>query len=109
MGKSPKDFSKRALNALMRYDWPGNVREIENLIERLSTVVKKPVIQLRDIFSPTRGTEKIKNMKLKDAVNEFEKRYVSEILQSVNGNRKKAAEILGIHRNTLLGKLNEEL
>lgn len=109
MGKSPKDFSKRALNALMRYDWPGNVREIENLIERLSTVTKKPVIQLRDIFSPTRGTEKIKNMKLKDAVNEFEKRYVSEILQSVNGNRKKAAEILGIHRNTLLGKLNEEL
>ncbi len=108
MGKSPKDFSKRALNALLRYDWPGNVREIENLIERLSTVTKKPVIQLRDIFSPTRGTEKIKDMKLKDAVSEFEKRYVSEILQSVNGNRKKAAEILGIHRNTLLGKLNEE-
>jgi len=108
MGQSPKDFSERALNALLRYDWPGNVRELENLIERLSTVVKKPVIQFRDIFSPTRDTEKIKNMKLKDAVSEFEKRYVSEILQSVNGNRKKAAEILGIHRNTLLGKLNEE-
>jgi two-component system response regulator AtoC len=107
-GKPPKNFSKRALDALIRYDWPGNVREIENLIERLSTVTKKPVIQLRDICSPTRGTEKIKNMKLKDAVSEFEKRYVSETLESVNGNRKKAAEILGIHRNTLLGKLNEE-
>ncbi len=108
-GKSPKVFSKRAMNALMHYDWPGNVRELENLIERLSTITKKPVIHLRNMSSPTKGTRKIKNMKLKDAVSEFEKRYVGEILESVNGNRKKAAEILGIHRNTLLGKLYEEL
>jgi DNA-binding NtrC family response regulator len=106
-GKPPKHFSKRALNALIRYDWPGNIRELENLIERLSTIAKKPLIQLPDISSPTRGTEKIKNMKLKDAVTEFEKRYIGEILESVDGNRKKASEILGIHRNTLLGKLNE--
>jgi len=107
-GKPSKSFSKRALNALLQYNWPGNVRELENLTERLSTVVKKPVIQLRDISSPTRSTEKIKDMKLKAAVNEFKKRYVCEILESVHGNRKKAAEILGIHRNTLLGKLNEK-
>jgi DNA-binding NtrC family response regulator len=106
-GKPPKSFSTSALNALMRYDWPGNVRELENLIERLSTVAKKPVIQLHDISSPTRSTGKIKDLKLKDAVSEFEKRYICEILESVHGNRKKAAEILGIHRNTLLGKLNE--
>ncbi|MBW1797845.1 MAG: sigma-54-dependent Fis family transcriptional regulator [Deltaproteobacteria bacterium] len=107
-GKPSKSFSKRALNELLQYNWPGNVRELENLTERLSTVVKKPVIQLRDISSPTRSTEKIKDMKLKAAVNEFKKRYVCEILESVHGNRKKAAEILGIHRNTLLGKLREE-
>ena len=107
-GTQPKRFSKRAMNALMRYHWPGNVRELENLVERLSTIAKKSVIQLRDIYIPKKGTGKIKNMKLKEAVSEFEKRYVSEILESVNGNRKKAAEILGIHRNTLLAKLNEE-
>ncbi|MBW1798806.1 MAG: sigma-54-dependent Fis family transcriptional regulator, partial [Deltaproteobacteria bacterium] len=89
-------------------NWPGNVRELENLTERLSTVVKKPVINLRDISSPTIGIKTIKKMKLKDAVSEFEKRHISEILESVDGNRKKAAEILGIHRNTLLGKLNEK-
>ena len=107
-GKTPKSFSKRALDTLMRYDWPGNVRELENLVERLSTVAKKSVIQLRDISSPNRSTGKIKDMNLKDAVSEFEKRYVCEVLESVNGNRKKAAEILEIHRNTLLSKLNEE-
>ena len=46
-------------------------------------------------------------MTLKEAVKEFERQYINEVLESVAGNRKKAAEKLGIHRNTLLGKLNQ--
>ncbi|MBW1766532.1 MAG: helix-turn-helix domain-containing protein, partial [Deltaproteobacteria bacterium] len=41
------------------------------------------------------------------AVNEFERQYIGEALEAVNGNRKRAAEKLGIHRNTLLGKINK--
>jgi DNA-binding NtrC family response regulator len=46
-------------------------------------------------------------MTLKEAVNAFERQYIGEVLEHVGGNRKKAAEALGIHRNTLLAKIND--
>jgi len=49
----------------------------------------------------------IKDMPLKAAVKTFEKQYVGAVLESVNWSRTKASEILGIHRNTLLAKINE--
>jgi DNA-binding NtrC family response regulator len=49
----------------------------------------------------------IKNMPLKKATKAFEKQYISSVLESVSGNRGKAAEILGIHRNTLTAKLDD--
>lgn len=105
-GKPPKRFSKGAVNFLVKYDWPGNVRELENLVERLSTIVKKPVIHIQDITQFSMGLREPKGVKLKDAVNVFEKKYIAGVLESVEGNRQKAAELLGIHRNTLLAKMN---
>ena len=106
-GKPPKKFSKRVLKNLMIYDWPGNVRELQNLVERSFTIAKTPVIQLDDI-SPFHRTEKeIKETTLKEAVNAFERQYIHDVLQQVDGNRTKAAEILGIHRNTLLSKTTD--
>jgi DNA-binding NtrC family response regulator len=49
----------------------------------------------------------IEDLPLKEAVQAFERQYISEVLEVVDGNRKKAAETLGIHRNTLLAKINE--
>ncbi|MBW2644294.1 MAG: hypothetical protein JRC89_13285, partial [Deltaproteobacteria bacterium] len=89
------------------YDWPGNVRELQNLVERLFTITKGSVIHLKDISTFDIGKRGIKDMTLKQAVSTFEKNYISEILVKVNGNRKKAAERLGIHRNTLLSKTIE--
>lgn len=106
-GKPVNRFSKGAINTLMRYDWPGNVRELENLVERLATITKKMVIDVQDMSSPNIGLGEFKGMELKDAVNSFQKKYVSEVLESVEGSRKRAAETLGIHRNTLLIKINE--
>ena len=106
-GKPAKRFSEGAINTLMRYDWPGNVRELENLVERLATITKKMVIDVQDMSSPNIGLGEFKGMKLKDAVNAFQKKYVSEVLEDVEGSRKRAAETLGIHRNTLLIKMNE--
>jgi DNA-binding NtrC family response regulator len=104
-GKPGKRFSDNAMKMLMKYDWPGNVRELENLVERLATVVKRPVIRMQDITPPEIGLRKIRGMNLKDAVSMFEKQYILETLESVDGNRTEAAEVLGIHRNTLLRKL----
>ncbi len=102
-----KSFSQDAIKILMKYDWPGNIRELENLVERLSTLCKKPIIHLKDIPMFTMTKTEIKDMPLKKAVKTFEKQYVGAVLESVNWSRTKASEILGIHRNTLLAKINE--
>jgi two-component system response regulator AtoC len=106
-GRPTKRFSEKATKTLMRYDWPGNVREIENLVERLATITKKSVIDVEDMSSPQIGLGEFKGMELKDAVKAFEKKFISEVLQGADGSRKMAAETLGIHRNTLLLKMNE--
>jgi len=106
-GKPPKMFSKEAIDILTEYDWPGNVRELQNLVERLFAITKNSVIHLKDISTFDIDKREIKDMTLKQAVSTFEKNYISEVLKSVDGNRKKAAEQLGIHRNTLLSKTLE--
>ena len=106
-GKPPKRFSKRAVKVLMEYDWPGNVRELENLVERLFTITEGPVIHLEGHASFNISDKEIKGLPLKEAVSIFEKKYISEVLESVDGNRTKASDKLGIHRNTLLSKTNE--
>ncbi len=106
-GKEIQVFSEEALNALMAYDWPGNVRELENLVERFATITRNRVIDFHDNASPGLVFGTLKPMNLKDAVNEFERKYVSDIIESVGGSRKQAAKILGIHRNTLLGKIKD--
>ena len=106
-GKPPKIFSVEAIDILTEYDWPGNVRELQNLVERLFAISKGPVIDLKDISTFNIGQREIKDMTLKQAVSAFEKNYISEVLESVDGNRKKASERLGIHRNTLLSKTVE--
>lgn len=106
-GKPRKKFSDKAIKFLMEYGWPGNVRELQNLVERLFTITKDSVIHLKDISAFNVDKMGIKEMTLKEAVNMFEKRHISEVLEIVDGSRKKAADILGIHRNTLLAKMNE--
>lgn len=107
-GKPPQKISPEALEALKNYDWPGNVRELKNLVERLTTIIKDPVITLKDIAILNYSKkESPKNLGLKDAVNAFEKKYILEVLEKVNFNRKEAAKILDVHRNTLNNKLNE--
>ncbi len=106
-GKPPKKFSDNAIKALTEYDWPGNVRELQNMVERLFTITKNSVIHLKNISIPSIEKRRFIKMTLKEAVNAFEKEYIEHALEIANGNRKKTAAILGIHRNTLLAKINE--
>jgi len=107
-GKPAKKISKEAAEVLIKYDWPGNVRELKNLIERLITIIEGPVINHKDVqlLSPSKK-ETIHPMKLKEAVSIFEKNFITEIMEKVNFNKKEAADLLDIHRNTLVNKLNE--
>jgi DNA-binding NtrC family response regulator len=106
-GKPPKTFDEKAIKTLIEYEWPGNVRELKNLVERLFTINRGPIIHLENSAAYNMGKNKIKNMPLKKAVSIFEKEYISDVLESVDGNRTKAAKKLGIHRNTLLTKTTD--
>ena len=107
-GKSPKTFSNKAVSDLMAYDWPGYVRELQNLVERLVTITRGPVIHLADIPPFSLGRRKIEDLTLKKAVQLFERQYISDMLEVVDGNKKEAARRLGVHRNTLMAKLNNK-
>jgi len=104
-GKAPKSFSPRAVRLLTDYDWPGNVRELQNLVERCFTITRDSTIHLKDISHFRTGGSNMKRVPLKDAVANFEQQYISEVLDSVDRNKRKAAKILGIHRNTLAAKI----
>jgi transcriptional regulator with PAS, ATPase and Fis domain len=106
-GAAPKQFSTRAVNALANYAWPGNVRELQNLMERLVTVVRRPLIRRCDLNTLFPENTKRSEIPLKDAIRNFEKRYIAEALDLAEDNRSAAARMLGIHRNTLLLKINE--
>jgi len=108
-GKPPKKFATEAIKALKEYDWPGNVRELQNLVERLFTITRDNIIQIKNLSTFNHMSKHvIKDTTLKEAVNTFEKQFIDNVLESVGGNKSKAAERLGIHRNTLLAKINEK-
>lgn len=105
--KEIQGFSKESLDTLIQYNWPGNVREMENAIE--SAVVFSEGSQI----SPEHLS--LNSCLLTDAsqaeqdlsLAEIEKRHILAILKRTQGNRSKAAEILKIGRNTLIRKIEE--
>ena len=103
-GKPPKFFSRGALQILQEHDWPGNVRELQNLVERCFTVSKNSVIRRQDVAYLILTNPRVRDLSLKEAVSLFERQYINEVLESVDGNKSKAAMILGVHRNTLMAK-----
>jgi two-component system response regulator AtoC len=105
-GAHVKRLSQAAMDALMAYDWPGNVRELQNLCERLCTVVRGETIRLRDLPLHDLKCVSRGNGSLREAVQAFERGFITEVLDSVNGSRTKAAERLQVHRNTLLAKMH---
>ena len=107
-----KGFSAGATAALYQYDWPGNVRELENVIERAVALAQSETISLRElpldisILGPDTIEDTHKaGLSLREARNYFEKQYILNILERVRWNQTEAARILGLHRNTLLWKL----
>jgi DNA-binding NtrC family response regulator len=107
-----KGFSAGATAALYQYDWPGNVRELENVIERAVALAQSESISLRELPLDISilGRDMIEDIQkvglsLREARSHFEKQYILNILEKVQWNQTEAARVLGLHRNTLLWKL----
>jgi two-component system response regulator AtoC len=103
-GRAEASVSPEALDVLCRYGWPGNVRELENAIERAVAVAKGNVVLPSDLpVEVYGGTEVAPASIIEDrpTLGELEKRYIALVLGECGGNKKKAAEKLGIDRRTL--------
>jgi DNA-binding NtrC family response regulator len=103
-------FSPAAYEMLAGYEWPGNIRELRNLVERMVVLARGSVLDVKDI--PAQIREKVSGggeVKVDSdlTVDEMEKRMIVQALEKTGGNRTKAAEKLGISRRTLHRKLNE--
>jgi two-component system response regulator HydG len=104
MGRAVPSFSDQAVQVLRNYHWPGNVRELENVIQRLVVMNEGGVVEVPDLPSLMRFSG-LRNASFDRPLAEVEAEYIKNVLASVNGNRTRAAEILGIDRKTLREKL----
>ncbi len=99
-----KGFAEGVLERLAQYHWPGNVRELKNVIERAVLLAQGPWITSKDLFPEEFRPKAREGLPLKP-LKEVEKEMILKALKAANGNRTKAAEILGISVRTLRNKL----
>lgn len=101
-------FDAEAVQVLMHYGFPGNVRELLNIIERSIALANDTTIRRTDLPPHIAGTLQRKTplLTLQDITAEAEKNHIAQILRLTHGNRSKAAEILGVSRKTLWEKIN---
>jgi len=104
MNKNVADFSPQAMEMFTGYDWPGNIREVRNVVERAMVVAQGPQIQVEEISfpfpppaAPSGGA----------SLEEVEKDQIMKILNQTNGNIAQAAEILKISRLTIYNKIEK--
>jgi two-component system nitrogen regulation response regulator NtrX len=108
-GKRPKSFSEAALKRLRSYAWPGNVRELKNLVERLMIMSPGDTIDLRDLPAEILESDAIPMptdfSSLRQARDDFERRFILAALRKNRGNVSRTAEELGIERSHFYRKL----
>jgi transcriptional regulator with GAF, ATPase, and Fis domain len=101
-----KGFTPNALIAIRKYDWPGNVRQLENRIKKAIVLCDKTLVgpEDLDLFAETLAPI----MTLAQAREEFQRRYILEVLERNNGNRTKTARDLGVDPRTIFRYLERE-
>ncbi|MBX7246582.1 MAG: sigma-54 dependent transcriptional regulator [Candidatus Sumerlaeaceae bacterium] len=107
-GKKPVTLSKRAMTRLIQFPWPGNVRQLRNVVENLVLFSRGEELDIDDL--PTELSEKAaENLPIKvgEPLDQIERKVIEGTLVAAGGNRTKAAELLGISRRTLLRKIKE--
>ncbi len=114
-GKNVKSISSEALKVFSQYYWPGNVRELQNAIESAVVMTSSETLGVNDFPEEIVNSENYScfdyNLSFRDAkkiaVESFEREFVSRKLEENGGNISKAAEALGMHRQSLQQKIRE--
>jgi DNA-binding NtrC family response regulator len=110
-GIEKKIIEQEGLKLLSDYSWPGNIRELENLIERLSVISSENVISseliARHLFSNAGAANSFDNLPLEEAVFNFEKSLIVQAMKKADGVKNRAAKILGISTSVLYYKLEK--
>ncbi|HXL80581.1 MAG TPA: sigma-54 dependent transcriptional regulator [Pyrinomonadaceae bacterium] len=105
-GRAANEISKGALHLLAEYEFPGNVRELANTIERALIVSSSKQLEVADLPESIRAAVSVeRRRKQPQTLAEVEADYVQEILTATKGNKTEAARILGISRKNLYEKL----
>ena len=112
-GIDPPKFSKSALAVLKAYPWPGNIRELRNLCERLSILLAGSLVEAEHLpseFFSKHNIRELESFTLPDEglnLESLEKDLIQQALDRANGNRSKAAKLLGLSRDTLLYRMRK--
>jgi len=96
-------FSGEAMSSITQYHWPGNIRELENVVQRASIMARGQYIEPADLGIPAPG--RIERLSLREARNRVERQVVVDALTRTRGNISRAATELGVSRPTLHGLL----
>lgn len=113
LGKNIKGLDKKVVKELKNYNFPGNIRELENLIERLVALSDKEYIELEDLPEkyinniPTINSDENIIIKIGSTLEEIEKKSMEETLKYFKGNKKRTAECLGISERSLHYKVKK--
>jgi DNA-binding NtrC family response regulator len=101
--KPVASITRRAQARMAIYSWPGNIRELENIIGNACMMVDGKVIDIQDLPEPVRGQsgDVAGQDEIMMPLQELQKRHVMRVLEHVGGNKSQAAEVLGISRATI--------
>lgn len=113
IGRLAPELSESACRRLRSHSWPGNIRELRNLMERISYLTSGPLIDESDlafVTSPGSSGDVANipaNMPLSQATDLFQKQYIQQHVDVAEGNLAQAAKQLGLHRSNLYRKMNQ--
>jgi len=103
-----KGFSEETIDLLQKYDWPGNVRELENLVRRAVALCRNPLVTPSDLILEFENEgDATSELRAGMSIKDLEKQIIRITLQETEGNRTRAAEMLGVSLRTLRNKLRE--
>jgi len=110
--KKIEGISREAKNLLLKYDYPGNVRELENIMERAVVISRGPLISTEDLPFKNQGLKHIsvadeKRGTLRKSIETLERRLIEEALEAAGGNQTHAATALGLSERMLRYKLKK--
>lgn len=116
LGMAVRGVASEAMELFMEYHWPGNIRELQNAVESAMNITDAKILTRKDFWQleqrvrrnrrQKRDTE-VSQYQLRPAKAAFEREFIASVLSAADGNKAKAAELLGISRTVLYDKLEQ--